>query len=157
MSAGTIFFPSLGIAKIRLQPLFLTHKFLLLLLEVQDLRTQLFGGNFVGANTLSYSSPGGAGWLITGGGRHELGNNRRPRGIGWWDEEAAALDPKTAGGGAAGMFWSPVFSPASGSRSLAGVRLRFPLLSRPAHTDAFDSGPNASASNASATGGDAQS
>ena len=55
------------------------------------------------------------------------------------------------------MFWSPVFSPASGSRSLAGVRLRFPLLSRPAHTDAFDAGPNASASNASATGGGAQS
>ena len=55
------------------------------------------------------------------------------------------------------MSRSPVVPRASGSASLAGVRLRVPLLSRPAHTDAFDAGPNASASNASATGGGAQS
>ena len=78
--------------------------------------------------------------------------------MGWWDEVAAALELNKTAGGAAGISLSPVFSRASGFASLAGVRLRVPLLSRPAHTDAFDAGSNASASNASAsTGGGAQS
>ena len=147
---------SLGVAKHGLQSFFLPHKFLLLLPQVLNLRTQLFAGGASGSPcTKIYSSSGGL--LITGGGSHEPGNNRRARGIGWWDEVAAALDPNTTAGGGPGTSWSPVGSRASSSASLAGVRLRVPLLSRPAHTAAFDAGPNASASNASASGGGAQS
>ena len=86
-----------------------------------------------------------------------MGNNRRARGIGWLDEEAAALDPTTAAGGGAGMSRSPVSSRTSGSASLAGVRLRVPLLSRPAHADWLEAVTNVSAPSASANGCGVQS
>ena len=85
---------------------FVTQKVLLLLLEVADLRPQLV--RLLGPITHSYRSSGGAGWLMARGGRHEVGNNRRARGIANC-EEASALEPVGAAivGAGACSTWLP--------------------------------------------------